>query len=186
MSDRAWRLPLGDTPAVAFSRVFAMPNAETFTIKPIAEFVLRYYSQAKVSIDPFARNRGWATHTNDLDPVTSAEYHLDAEKFCRLLLERGVSCDLALFDPPYSPRQISEVYRNIGRTVGMERTQNGALYRRVRDALDGLVRPGGVVLSFGWNSQGMGIGRRYCLEEVLLVAHGGGHNDTICIAERKR
>jgi hypothetical protein len=32
----------------------------------------------------------------------------------------------------------------------------------------------------------MGIGRGYELLETLLVAHGGGHNDTICIAEKKR
>ena len=31
----------------------------------------------------------------------------------------------------------------------------------------------------------MGTGRGYELVEVMLVAHGGAHNDTICIAERK-
>jgi hypothetical protein len=47
------------------------------------------------------------------------------------------------------------------------------------------MQPGGIVLSFGWQSAGMGIGRGYELIETMLVAHGGGHNDTICIAERK-
>ena len=67
----------------------------------------------------------------------------------------------------------------------MEETQNARLYKRVRDALDRVMLPGGVVLSFGWQSAGMGIGRGYKLIEILLVAHGGGHNDTICVAERK-
>ena len=97
----------------------------------------------------------------------------------------GVRADLALFDPPYSPRQISESYKGAGLAVGMKETQNATLYRRVRDALDRIVRPGGVVLSFGWHSNGMGRKRGYVLEELLLVAHGGAHNDTICIAERK-
>jgi len=41
------------------------------------------------------------------------------------------------------------------------------------------------VLSFGWNSVGMGITRGYEIVEILLVCHGGAHNDTICIAEKK-
>lgn len=163
-----------------------MPSADTFSIKPIGDFVQRYLSASSESVDPFARDKRWASHTNDLNPATAAEHHMDAEEFCLLLAERGVRADLGLFDPPYSPRQISEVYKSVGREVGTAGTQNGALYRRVRDALDRCITPGGVVLSFGWNSSGMGVKRGYQIEEILLVAHGGGHNDTICVAERKR
>ncbi len=107
---------------------------------------------------------------------------MDAEEFCR----SGIpSVDLALFDPPYSPRQISEHYRAAGREVTQADTQSAALYKRVRDAIDPLIIPGGIVLSFGWSSNGMGKARGYQLEEILLVAHGGAHHDTICIAERK-
>lgn len=162
-----------------------MPSAETFGIKPIGEFVKRYLAEAKVSVDPFARNRDWATYTNDINPSTSAQSHDDAEVFLVDLAGRGVAVDLALFDPPYSPRQVSEHYKAAGREVTGEDTQNGRLYRRVRNAIDKLVTPGGVVLSFGWQSVGMGVGRGYELIETMLVAHGGGHNDTICIAERK-
>lgn len=162
-----------------------MPDAETFSIKPIGEFVRAYLACSKVSVDPFARNHTWATHTNDINPHTSAQSHQDAEVFVRGLKDRGIVADLALFDPPYSPRQISEHYKEAGLQVGATDTQNGRLYKRVRDALDEIMAPGGVVLSFGWQSAGMGIGRKYELFETLLVAHGGGHNDTICIAERK-
>jgi hypothetical protein len=54
-----------------------------------------------------------------------------------------------------------------------------------RDALDVVMLPGSIVLSFGWNSNGMGKTRGYELQEILLVAHGGAHNDTICLAEKK-
>lgn len=161
-----------------------MPNAETFSIKPIAEFVQAYLACAKVSIDPFARNNRLATFTNDIDMATAAEFHHDAERFLALMAERGVTCDLALFDPPYSPRQVSEHYRAAGLECGRKETQTSALYSRVRKALDPILRPGGVVLSFGWHSNGMG--PKYELQEVLLVAHGSAHNDTICIAERKQ
>jgi hypothetical protein len=78
-----------------------------------------------------------------------------------------------------------EHYQAAGLKVFQQDTQSGRLFKRVRDALDLIVRPGGIVLSFGWQSAGMGIGRSYELIETMLIAHGGGHNDTICIAERK-
>lgn len=162
-----------------------MPNADTFSVKPIGDFVQRYLTVSRISIDPFARNKRWATHTNDLNPETSAEHHLDAEDFLRLLSEREVKADLLIFDPPYSPRQISECYKHVGREVGMAGTQNGALYKRVRDAAMPCLSPDAVVLSFGWNSAGMGTKRGFEITELLLCAHGGGHNDTICVAERK-
>ena len=169
-----------------FTRAFAMPNAETFSVKPIGEFVRAYLACSKVSVDPFAKNRNWADFTNDLDPKTTAKSHQDAEEFLKELSAKGVKVDLAFFDPPYSPRQVAEHYREAGREVTAEDTQNGRLYKRVRNALDAIVAPGGIVLSFGWQSAGMGVGRGYELLETLLVTHGGGHNDTICIAERKR
>lgn len=168
---------------VKFRRVFAMPSADTFSVRPIGEFVHRYRANSHVSVDPFARNNVWATFTNDLNPTTKVAAHMDAEEFCKSLA--GEHCDLGIFDPPYSPRQIAECYKSVGLKVGMEETQNARLYKRVRDALDPLIVPGGIVLSFGWNSAGMGVKRGYEMVELLLVAHGGGHNDTICIAERK-
>jgi hypothetical protein len=177
---------------VQFSRCFAMPNAETFSIKPIGEFVQRYLGKVDgfcvstcASVDPFARNRNWCSWNNDIDPSTSAESHKDAEDFVRGLAANGHKVALAIFDPPYSPRQISECYKGFGREVTAADTQNASLYKRVRDALDVIVEPGGIVLSFGWQSVGMGINRGYELIETMLVAHGGAHNDTICIAERK-
>lgn len=168
-----------------FSRTWAMPNADTFSVKPIGDFVQRYLAASRVSVDPFARNKRWATYTNDLNPDTHADFHLDAEEFLDKLHEDDVTADLLIFDPPYSPRQISECYKSIGREVGMAGTQNGALYKRVRDAVMPILSEDAVVLSFGWNSAGMGAKRGFEIIELLLVAHGGGHNDTICLAERR-
>lgn len=162
-----------------------MPSRDTFTVQPIGAFVQRYLACSKASVDPFARNNSWATTTNDIDPATSAEYHLDAEEFCREMRRQERKFDLAIFDPPYSPRQISECYSGLGREVSPQDTQNAALYRRVRDALMHILAPEAIVLSFGWNSVGMGKGRWFKEIEIMLVAHGGAHNDTICIAERR-
>ncbi len=162
-------------------RTWSMPNSETFSIPPIAEFVHAWLSTSLVSVDPFARNCSWATYTNDLNPKTSAQYHLDAEAFLQNLVDLGVVADLVIFDPPYSPRQIKELYAEIGKPVTKQDTQNAALYARVRKSIRSILAPGGTVLSFGWNSCGMGKG--FEIAELLLVAHGGAHNDTICMAE---
>lgn len=68
------------------NRVWAMPSADTFDIAPIGDLVKRYLSQSKISIDPFARNKRWATYTNDLNPITDAEYHMMASDFLKMLV----------------------------------------------------------------------------------------------------
>jgi hypothetical protein len=163
-----------------FSRIFAMPNSNTFNISPVRDFILRYRQEP--SIDPFARNSKLAQWRNDLNPETTAEFHLDAEDFSKHFPRSVIR--FAIFDPPYSPRQISECYSSIGKSACREDTQNARLYKRCRDALDIIMLPGGIVLSFGWNSNGMGESRGYELLEILMVAHGGAHNDTICLAEK--
>ena len=54
------------------TRVWAMPSAETFSIRPIARLLDRYLQPGAVILDPFARNSLRATHTNDLNPATEA------------------------------------------------------------------------------------------------------------------
>ena len=147
-------------------------------MRPVQEFLSRHLAACGVVVDPFAGQSIIATHRNDL-----AHGGVDAEEFCQRLLQDGVVADAVLFDPPYSPRQISECYKSIGKAVSMRDTQNALLYSRVRKPLAMLLRPGGVALSFGWQSSGFG--KDWTTEEILLVQHGGAHNDTVCVAQRK-
>lgn len=169
------------------SRDWYPAQADTFLVRPIAELLDRYLTDGMVIVDPFSRNSGRGTVRNDIDPATSAQYHMEALDFCQLMsAERGSHwADAVLFDPPYSPEQVSRTYKNIGRTVTARDTQNGRLYAVVRDALVGLLAPGGLAFSFGWNSSGFCRKRGFFIEEILLVCHGGAHNDTICVVERK-
>ena len=170
---------------MAMSRVWAMPNADTFSVEPIHNFVWKYLHQAKVSIDPFARNKRWATYTNDINPNTEAEYHLDATDFLDMLKEKGVKADFLSFDPPYSPRQLKECYDSFGKKMQLEDGQTARMRKEWRNHALPLLTQDAVVLSFGWNTVGFGGGLGFDLEEILLVCHGADHNDTICIAERR-
>lgn len=157
-----------------------MPSANTFDIPPIAGFVKKYLLRSNVSVDPFARNKRWAKYTNDLNPNTAATEHMDAEDFLRKY--KNICPDLVIFDPPYSPAQVAELYQDIGEKRDGGGGRNSELYARVRKAIREISVPGTIVLSFGWQSAGMGKG--WELLEMLLVCHGGAHNDTICMAER--
>lgn len=167
---------------VMMSREFGMPNAETFSLPPISRLLDCYLKPEMIVIDPFARNSARGTVTNDLNPQTRATHHMLAEEFVEQLT---INADAVLFDPPYSPRQIAEVYQQVGRTPTTADTQNARLYRRVKDGLDHVLKPGGIAICCGWNSMGFGLKRGYRLVEILLVPHGGAHNDTIVTVERK-
>lgn len=167
------------------TRIWAMPSPSTFDIPPIAALVRSYLSRSICSVDPFARNKQLATITNDLNPNTSAEFHLDARVFLDTLIDKKVAADLLLFDPPYSPRQISECYQSVGLSVASADTQNAGLYSSCREKALSILTEGAVVISCGWNSAGMGIGRGFEVVEILLVCHGAAHNDTIVTVEKR-
>lgn len=167
-----------------FSRVWDMPNCDTFDVPSIAGFVKKYLMKSKISVDAFARNKRWATYTNDLNPNTAAEHHMDAEDFLKLLVAKGVVSDLVICDPPYSPRQVKECYDSIGLPMKQDDALLGLIRKRLKRVINQLAPVGGVALHFGWNTVGMGKG--WSIEEILLVCHGSDHNDTICLAERKQ
>lgn len=154
-----------------------MPSPATFSIPPISELLDRWLTGREIVIDPFAGDSLRGTIRNDLRDGHEAIQFLDSLN--------GTRADAVLFDPPYSPRQISEAYKSVGLAVGMKETQNGRLYKDVKDRLHRLLKPNGIAICCGWNSAGFGKVRGYQFEEILLVAHGGAHNDTIVTVERR-
>lgn len=66
----------------------------------------------------------------------------------------------------------------------METTQSSFWTNR-KNACDRLLKNGGIAICCGWNTVGFGKERGYMLEEILMVCHGGAHNDTIVTVERK-
>lgn len=172
-----------------FARQFAMPSHETFSIKPISELLDFWTSpqmlgtDSPIIVDPFARNSMRGTLRNDLNPSTKAQYHMEAREWLATLPD--ISAHVVLFDPPYSPRQISECYQNVGRKCSTEDTQSPRLYKSVKDELTRILMPLGVAICCGWNTMGLGLTRGFQMQSVLLVTHGGAHNDTLVTVESK-
>lgn len=158
-----------------------MPNKWTFTIKPIAELLRKYVKDGKGWIDPYAGKHSPAEITNDLNEQLNTKYHMDARDFCKQLEGKY---DGVLFDPPYSYRQVSEHYAKAGiKATQLDTSTN--FYNRTMDLIYKKIKTHGLAISFGWNSNGFGKKRGFKIIEIMLVPHGGRHNDTICIVEQK-
>lgn len=178
------------------TRVWAMPHGNTFRIKPIRELVeATIRAHPGVWIDPFANDsavRRLLTLTNDINPDMPTDRHMDALAFLQSLETDSV--DGIIFDPPFSIHQINTVYAGFGDEKPVK--QSTRYYVEMLRVL----RDGGKVITCGWNSNGMPatlkrdeIGRRVkgkkntgcALEKLLVVAHGGGHNDTlVCVINK--
>jgi len=164
------------------NRHWAMPNSNTFKIDPVKLLICKYFKREYESVDPFANNTDLAKITNDLNPAMKTNYHMDAVDFLKMFSDNSI--DFVFYDPPYSLRQVSECYKNIGINVTMETTQSSWRSKHI-DEISRIIKLGGICMSFGWNSSGVGNRRGFNIEEILLVSHGGSHNDTIVTVEKK-
>ena len=169
---------------IPLSREWSMPNHETFSIPPINKLINRIVTDG-TWVDPFVRNSAFKyrmAHTNDLASVFEATHHLDALDFLNLFESQSV--DGVLFDPPYSPRQIMECYQGVGRKCSTKDTQS-AFWGNLKKEIGRIIRPEGIAISCGWNSGGCGKRNGFEVVEILLVPHGGWHNDTIVTVEKR-
>lgn len=158
-----------------------MPNKNTFSIKPIKEMISKEITEG-IWIDPFANANKLATITNDLNLEYDTDYHLDANEFLKQFEDESI--DGILYDPPYSPRQVSECYKSFGMEVTSETTRSN-WWTKHKKEITRILKPNGKCISFGWNSGGIGKTNGFEITYILLVPHGGRHNDTICTVEVK-
>jgi 16S rRNA G966 N2-methylase RsmD len=110
---------------------------------------------------------------NDLDSEMPADYHLDALEFCRAW--SSAPFNTILLDPPYAYRKSMEMYH--GRVMSP--------FNALKNAILPILRPTGIVITFGYHSNVMGTGRGFRQEHILLMSHGGAIHDTIAVVERR-
>lgn len=163
------------------NRAWAMSNKWTFSIQAISELLNRY-DVGQGWIDPFCGKHSIAEFRNDLNPANeNAHYHLEALDFLNL---KDWKIKGAIFDPPYSLTQVARSYKDIGlHFKGRENPTGG--FPKVRARLAELLPVGGIAISCGWNTNGLGKKNGMEIIEILVVAHGSNKNDTLVTVERK-
>jgi hypothetical protein len=169
------------TDTIPMTRVWAMPHKYTFKVAPLRDIIDRYKCPGHVWLDPFAGFNSPAEITNDLNPDAPTDFHVEAAEFVSRF--ETDFADGAIFDPPYSLTQVSRSYRNIGLSFSGKENPTGG-FPKVRDELVRVVRSGGYIISYGWNTVGMGKHRGCEPVEYLICSHGGNRNDTLVVVER--
>ena len=173
---------INDTHNIRIERIWSMPNKNTFEIPPIKALIAEAVDLNNYWIDPFANRNKIASGTNDLNLEYDTDYHLDALDFLKLFEDSSV--DGVLYDPPYSPRQVSECYNDVGYTVTWDTTKASFLGNHKRE-ISRIVKIVVKDITVAGNSGGIGYKYGFEIERILLVPHGGWHNDTICTVEVK-
>ena len=166
-----------------------MPSKHTFAIKPIQELLIEEVTSG-IWLNPFSGltnvkefvSEEVQIISNDLNPEFDSDFHLDALDFLNRFDKDSI--DGVLFDPVYSPRQLSECYKSVGLSVTKETTQS-SFWSNLKDSISSLIKLGGKVITCGWNSNGIGKTRGFALRRLLIVPHGGNHNDTLVTVEIK-
>lgn len=160
------------------SRIWEMPSIWTFKMKSVSNLINKYISSNWA--DPFAGNYSPAEITNDIEESNrNAKFHMDTLEFLKLQSNNSITG--VLFDPPYSVEQCLRRY-----TPKHNGTAGRAEYwARCKDEIARIVERDGTVVSFGWDSTGIGKKRGFEIVEILLICHGACHNDTIVTVEKK-
>ena len=146
---------------IKFERVWAMPNKRTFQIKPIKDLLSEEFNNNYLDLFPYP-------------------YLMDAMENLQLIPDESI--DRLAYDPPYSPRQLKECYDDLGMSL---HDTTSKVWSDWKKEIARVMSPGGKVISFGWSTNGIGKTLGFQIIRILLVAHGGNHNDTICTVEVK-
>jgi len=106
--------------------------------------------------------------SNEFNP----DYLGDAYEFVSKIRKKF---DTVLLDPPYNIRKAREKYN--GKYIGS--------FTKIKNEIVRLVNPGGIVITYGYDSVGMSKSRGFKKLAICLVCHSGDHNDTIVVVEQK-
>lgn len=145
-------------------RFWALASERTFEIPPIRKLI-QEEKVPGVLIEPFP-------------------FQSKIDVFDYLAQFKDNSADFGLIDPPYSKRQVSEHYKEMGVTVKGWHTSAGWT-AKVKQEVGRVMKIGAKTITFGWNSSGLGKVNGFRIDRILMVCHGGDHYDTLCTIETK-
>lgn len=147
-------------------RSWCMPHANVTLIKPVNQLLVEEFGDKEV-FDPFHMSANY---------VDRNECALDI-----LRVQYDNSQEAVLFRPPTTFRQAERYIK----TYGLKWDGTTRWWADLKDEVARITIHGGVVISVSWDSNGLGAGRGFGMERILLVSHGGHWHDSIVTVERK-
>ena len=154
---------------IKIEKAWAMASKNTFSIPPIKRLIEEEIPWGGRYLEPFP-------YESKVDCFEYFKQFKDESMF------------YGLIDPEYSLRQRSEHYKKNkcylkDKSAGWHTSAGWT--SSVKDEIARIIKPGGKTITFAWNSSGIGMKRGFIQTRILLVSHGGDHNDTICTVEVK-
>lgn len=169
---RGERRKIFTPPPVTLERWWEMPRKWTFQMPKVRSWIeSRLEGKTLNLFGGITRLNGEIIY-NDLNEELPADLRRDAYDLSKWT-DLGQSFDTVVFDPPYTAYQAVKTY---GRRA--------QLVSHARDVVEFVLRPGGRVISLGFNSTGMSESRGFYKEAIALVNCGGSHNDYLLLSER--
>jgi hypothetical protein len=164
---------------MTIERIFEMPRKWTFQMPKVRAWVESRLEGTVLNmfggVTKLTPPVGGTVESNDIAPDIESDFILDAYDL-KQWTGLEASFDTVVFDPPYTAFQAVKTY-------GSKKAQE---VTHARDVVEYVLRPGGRVLSLGFNSTGMSESRGFEKEAILLVNCGGSHNDIIVMSERRK
>ena len=111
--------------------------------------------------------------SNDIDTTMPTIHHMDAMQLVDSWT--GPPFDTIVLDPPYNLRKAREKYN--GRFIGS--------FTKIKDHLIPIMAERARVISLGYDTVGMSRRRGFHKIAIVVVCHGGDHNDTLGVVEER-
>jgi hypothetical protein len=108
----------------------------------------------------------------DSNKDMKADWYGDAFEFVR---DTDMKFDTIILDPPYNLRKSREAYKG----------HYMSSFMKIKNELNRILNDGGRIITFGYDSVGMGKKKGFEKIAICLVCHSGDHNDTLCLVEEK-
>ena len=147
---------------------FEMEKLKRWTVENCKGKVLNLFA-GKTLLDGIDETRV------DLNKEMPADYYMDAYEFVLMAKKKKLKYDTVIFDPPYNLRKSREKYMGIYTSE----------LRKIKTELPNIINRAGFVISYGYDTTGMGKKRGFELIHICIVNHSGDHNDTLCTIEIK-
>ena len=158
---------------IEFNYIKCPLNKYTFKVKNIRDWVEKECTGKVLNLFAGFTKLNIDEVRNDLDTTALADYNKDALQFVKEW--DGELFDTVLLDPPYSYRKSMEFYKG----------NKASPFRQLKDEIPEILKDNGRVITFGYHSNVMGIGRGFEVYKIALFSHGGAIHDTIASCERK-
>jgi len=157
----------------------SMRSKYTFRCRAMYDFAYRFLDMG-IWCDPFFGESPFKVeYVNDI-----RKSGIDSHDWIKEIPSN--SCDGVIWDPPYSMEQCSRTYKSSKIFDWQTRYKNkSGEFPKIKNEISRICKTNSQVISFGWNSAGMGSARGFKKTHIKLVCHGGAARDTICVREVK-